>query len=191
MVRLSRDGLACRVPSWFRLPKRNDAEVEEGCILDGTRSDAPEKVEGPFVQAAFLCERVLQEQDGVISIIRIVDRFTTIVHGPQAPESMPSLPLNATLFICLKSGFVRGRHDIEVEIFGPSGQPVPPGKLSVPTLFEGDADRGVNLILPFGFMPKEEGLYWFDIRFEKRTLTRVPLRLVFQPLPTSGPPAPP
>ena len=29
---------------------------------------------GPYIQVAAFCERVLQEADGVVSLIRIVDR---------------------------------------------------------------------------------------------------------------------
>jgi hypothetical protein len=29
---------------------------------------------GPYLNAALLCEKVLQERDGVLSIIRIIDR---------------------------------------------------------------------------------------------------------------------
>ncbi len=30
---------------------------------------------GPFLQAAFICEKVLTEADGTVSAIRIIDRF--------------------------------------------------------------------------------------------------------------------
>ena len=38
--------------------------------------------EGPNVVAAVFCEKVLQEKDGVLSAIRIVDRFTVSVEAP-------------------------------------------------------------------------------------------------------------
>src|SRR5574341_341076 len=106
----------------------------------------PERIEGPYLAVAVLCERVLEERDGVLSIVRIVDRLTTTIAGPDAPERMPANPVNLTLLVGLKSGFVRGRHDIEIKIVDPSGRTL--GKMPIPVLFEGDEDRGVNLILP-------------------------------------------
>ena len=34
------------------------------------------QADGPFVAAAFICERVLREVDGVLSAMRIIDRVT-------------------------------------------------------------------------------------------------------------------
>lgn len=33
---------------------------------------------GPYVNAALICEKVLQETDGVLSVVRIIDRFTIV-----------------------------------------------------------------------------------------------------------------
>jgi hypothetical protein len=56
-----------------------------------------------------------------------------------------------------------------------------------PVLFEGE-DRGVNLIVNAAFEPDQEGLYWFDVFFEEDRVTRIPLRAIYQPMPTAGPP---
>ena len=46
--------------------------------------------QGPYLSAAFFCEKVLVEQDGVKSAIRIVDRVTrTVVHPNPPPEMEP------------------------------------------------------------------------------------------------------
>ncbi len=60
---------------------------------------------GPFLQAAFICEKVLQEADGVVSAIRIIDRFF-IGPGPgqQAAAAMPAVVMSHTLFVTFKSG---------------------------------------------------------------------------------------
>jgi hypothetical protein len=59
---------------------------------------------GPYLSVATLCERALQETDGVISLVRIVDRWT--VSGPT--EDMPLTPIQATMVLMFKSGFHRG-----------------------------------------------------------------------------------
>ena len=38
--------------------------------------------QGPYLSAALLCEKVLEEKDGVKSAIRIIDRVTRTVTGP-------------------------------------------------------------------------------------------------------------
>lgn len=40
---------------------------------------------GPYLQAALLCERVMEEKDGVLSVIRIIDRLIHTALGPAGP----------------------------------------------------------------------------------------------------------
>lgn len=139
--------------------------------------------DGPFVMAAFFCERVLEEKDGVASFIRVIDRIISQAIGPGAPEKMPLTTWAATLVIGLKSGFAKGSYSVTVQGHSPTGRALPPATL--PVFLEGD-DRGANL---FGIMQlqlDEDGLYWFDVFFEKRFLTRIPLRIVYQRLQVGG-----
>jgi hypothetical protein len=64
--------------------------------------------DGPFVQMACFCEKVLNEQDGVLSIIRVIDRLIVSTSGLGAPEQMPAGQMNFPLVVILKSGFVKG-----------------------------------------------------------------------------------
>ena len=139
------------------------------------------ELSGPHVNAAFLCERVLIEQDSVASAIRIVDRMYFLVDE----EGEPVAPHNVlTLFVNLKSGQARGSYDVAVELERPSGERVPVIKSNV--LLEGE-ERGVNILLPVDFQPEGgAGLYWFDILFDSQPLTRIPLRVVYQSPPTVG-----
>jgi hypothetical protein len=128
---------------------------------------------GPYVAVAVFCEKPLREMDGVLSLIRIVDRITF-----HLTETQPvSDPVRLFLMLCLKAGHMQGTHQISVRATGPSGQEL--GTLQVPALFESN-DRGVTLMIPFPFLPGEDGLYWFDVAVEGQTLTRVPLRAIFQ-----------
>jgi hypothetical protein len=137
--------------------------------------------EGPFIQAAAICERVLQEQDGAVSAIRIIDRITFI----SDPDGRPLVATQPVWFlIALKSGSARGRHAVSIVREEPSGISAP--VLSADLLFEGE-ERGANLVVQGAFQPEEEGLYWFDVFLGETRLTRMPLRAVFQRLPTAGP----
>lgn len=141
---------------------------------------------GPFLTAALFCERVLEERDGVLTLVRIVDRFIQRAAGPSPPPEMPSFPINVTVFISVKSGAARGRHTITVRPEDPSGLQLE--AVQLPVLFEGE-DRGSNLVLNVGFQAEHEGLYWFDVLLdEKALLTRMPLRVVYEPTRLAGTP---
>jgi len=132
---------------------------------------------GPFLQAALICERVLVEQDGVLSLIRVIDRLIRHADAGEPEELAPfTQPIHVVLL--MKSGAARGRFEVTVGVEKPSGELG--DAIAVPVHFEGE-DRGVQVILPMSFAADQEGLYWFDVGFEGRRLTRMPLRVVYQP----------
>ena len=136
---------------------------------------------GPFLQAATICERVLQEQDGAISVVRMIDRIFFMSDS----EGRPLRPEQPVWFlISFRSGAARGRHTITINRENPSGLSAP--VLNADLLFEGE-ERGANLVVQAAFQPDEEGLYWFDVLLGDVLLTRMPLRAIFQRPPTAGP----
>jgi hypothetical protein len=137
--------------------------------------------DGPYLTAAVICERVLQEQDGVVSAIRIIDRVF-FVAGPDGQPLNPQHPV--TFLIQFKSGAARGRFTVKVDREKPSGEQGP--VFEAPVFFEGE-ERGVNLVVNAAFEPDQEGLYWFGVIFEDQCVTRIPLRAIYQPLPVAGP----
>jgi len=134
-------------------------------------------VNGPYLAMAILCEKALQEQDGVMSVIRVVDRVLHTVAGPSAPESMPPLPINLVAVVSFKSGEARGRYAVKLRPETPSG--LKKQEISLPVLFEGGEDRGVNVIVNISLQVQEEGLYWFDVLLDDVVVTRIPLRVVY------------
>lgn len=140
-------------------------------MADSTRT------EGPWLTAALICERVLQEADGTLSAIRIVDRITNSAIGQGTPAEMPPMPVNLTLLIALKAGAAHGRHDLKVELEGPNGLRTPVAE-TISVLFEGE-DRGANVVLALNWIAQHEGLYWFDVVLNERLVSRVPLRVVY------------
>lgn len=133
--------------------------------------------DGPYLIAAVICEKVLQEKDETISIIRMIDRVTLTAPASASPETLPPIPLNLNAFISFKSGSARGRHTVKFRTETPSGIKSPEQLL--PVLFEGE-DRGANLILNLNIVIDQEGVYWFDVFLEDRLLTRIPLRVLYQ-----------
>jgi len=52
---------------------------------------------GPYVQAACICEMVIEDKTGAISLIRLIDTLTHEVGGPNPPDEMPPLSFNGKL----------------------------------------------------------------------------------------------
>jgi len=141
-------------------------------------------VRGPYVQMAAFCERVLHEADGVISLIRVVDRITHVERGSAAPEEMPEVHYPLTLVVTLKSGSARGRHELTFTPQLPDGQKLQPITMTIQ--MEGE-QRGVNIISQIDIPYKLEGLYWFVISFDGQPITRVPLEIQYSRLVTGSP----
>jgi len=131
---------------------------------------------GPYLQAALLCERVIEEKDGVLSVMRIIDRLIHTAMGSGAPEIMPPLTHAMTALVILKSGTARGPVQVRIDMEEPSGL-VTPGP-SMTALMEGE-DRGQNLIMGMQTTFKEAGLYWFSVYLDEQLATRMPFRVVY------------
>ena len=155
-----------------------------------TNLEGQESIKGPFITCACLCEKVLQEKDGILSAVRIIDRMTinlipnpafSLPPGilPPLPTKLPPLPLTVSLLIMFKSGDIRGSYPIRIVGNNPSQREF--FSFENNALFEGE-DRGVNLVLNINFVVQEEGVHWFNVNFseEKNPRTRIPLRIVYQ-----------
>ncbi|MGB2800632.1 MAG: hypothetical protein WBC82_12405 [Dehalococcoidia bacterium] len=142
---------------------------------------------GPYLKAAVFCEKVLREPDGVMSLIRVVDRVTITATGPDAPATMPKTPYNITAVIALTSGQSRGRHEIKIEQEEPSGLKKPPFLATVQ--MEGE-DRSANVIVNMHLTFEMEGLFWFYVYIDDTLLTKMPFRIMYARMST-GTPRPP
>ncbi len=137
----------------------------------------------PYLSMAIFCEKVLRETDNVMSVIRVIDRFNVL--GGTA--EMAPTPLQFTVLISFKSGFMRGKQMLAIRPKSPNKEDLP--QMSFPMLFEGDEDRGSALIAQMNFVATQEGVYWFDVHFNEELITRMPLRVTYQqggPIMVSG-----
>lgn len=132
---------------------------------------------GPYLQMAVFCEQVIEDKQGILTLVRIIDRTTMTASGPNAPEKMPPFPVNANMVIGFKTGFAKGSHEVKIRPTSPDGRQLP--EVTVPMHLEGD-DRGANLVLPFRMMAEQDGLYWFDVYVGNRLFTRMPFRILYQ-----------
>jgi hypothetical protein len=151
------------------------------------KTSTPDEL-GPYLNAAFICERVLQERDGVMSAIRIIDRLTHTIPGANV-DVMDPFPYEFTLFLGFKSGEALGNYQISIQPFKPEANE----KMSAAIYtvnFEAPADRGVGICANMQIQFDVPGLWWFDIYLTElsglkriRRVTRIPFRIVYLPQP--------
>jgi hypothetical protein len=143
-------------------------------------------ISGPHLAAAFLCEKVLQERDGVPSYIRVVDRFSIVI-PPKLPAGVslppgfqvPAPVIQAFLVIAVKAGSLGvGKYNLVIKMNKPDGSLQQEN--TVPIFLNGSDDNGVAAISPLVIVGPEEGLFWIDIYFEESLLTRIPMRVLHQ-----------
>lgn len=126
----------------------------------------------PFVAAAVLCEKVLVDEEGVPSLIRVVDTYKI-----DLPKELPAgtgAVAKFTAFFAIRSGDVVGKSELSIKLRNPDGKVVNiPQKW--PVLLGGN-EQGANLKLEFG-LPIVYGLYWLDLYWNGDLLTSAPFRL--------------
>jgi hypothetical protein len=127
----------------------------------------------PYLAMAVFCEKVLQEKDGVLSLIRVVDQINCAGRS----EQMPPTPIQLVAVLAFKAGFLRGKYMIKLRPKPPSREAMSTNEF--PAFFEGE-DRGVNIIVNYGFVTQEEGIYWFDVLVEEELITSISLRILYQ-----------
>ena len=130
-----------------------------------------------------MCERVLQERDGVLSFIRVIDRVT---HTVPFDRSSPEEEFTYTVFVAATwiSGDAKGRHEVSFTLERHDGLVTDFG----PTFdihFEG-ANRGPGVVFQSELTLKHEGLHWLAVRLDKETQTFMPLEVLYQRQPKSS-----
>jgi hypothetical protein len=143
---------------------------------------------GPFVAVATFCEKVMQEADNVLTVVRVVDQLNANATGPDVPDEMPPLPTNLHIAIVLRRGAARGRQKVKLRPEAPGGEQ---RDIAIETFVNltGDPEAGANIVIDFsGFAVDREGLWWFDVLFGdvETLLARIPLRVNYHPRRTPG-----
>jgi len=132
----------------------------------------------PFVSLAAFCDRVLQESDGTLSLIRIIDRVTVVALEGVLPEQMPAMVVHVNAALGFKSGAVQGTRDITLRVKNPQDK-VQEEKPPFPVHFQG-GNQGINLVFTLGFETRREGVHWIDVLVGDHVVTSMPLEVVYQ-----------
>jgi hypothetical protein len=145
-----------------------------------------EAVGGPYLDAALICERVLQDKDGAYSAIRLVNRITFFDLAVES-GALISLPLAG--MVSFKAGDVQGGRELFLYLTNPSGrrEPLPGVKHPTRLEFQG-GDTGVVMPFPIQLNYEGDGTYWIDVELDGKVRSRMPLTFVTK---KEAPPLPP
>ncbi len=134
--------------------------------------------DGPHLVTAIICEKVLEEKNGVKTAVRIVDRFTrTVTSSGPDPDTIPPMTRQLNLLVRFKKGESGSKHDLKLDMINPDGNST--GTLSQTLVFEGGPDRGIDMVLPLDVQFDRDGIYWIDVYLDEIRVTRIPMRVIF------------
>ena len=134
--------------------------------------------------SAFLCERILQEPDSVLSAIRIVDVFYVPELPAYAPEGTAVVAELHCLVILKAHPGYRDRNSIEFKLLNTKGDLTPLGDASM-TDFAGrlgnDVPGGANITLKLNLGVKNFGTCYICVYLDGEEIIRVPFTLLPSP----------
>jgi len=113
-----------------------------------------------------ICERVLNEVDGVLSAIRIADLFFFSIH-PQIPIEQQAVPISAVVSVRVLE-IDDLDHSVQLKLIRPNGEESAVGepvKVKISQKFSG-APGGINSIANLGIVPKQMGQHRLVVIFD-------------------------
>ena len=129
--------------------------------------------EEPYVALACLCEKALQEKDGVYSLIRIVDIFY-VPEPPDPPDEEVAVAFYAV--ISLRVVELEGSFDLALQVSRPDGTDdtmMEPEKVGL-----SGEQQNINVIVQIAIRRFQLGQYWLNVLWDGKVLTTVPFRLI-------------
>jgi hypothetical protein len=137
----------------------------------------------PYIIAAFLCEKVLQETDKVLSAIRIIDIFTVPPRPKElSPEIQPTIQM--TMLAMFRSE-EPSSHSLTFDVVSPSGKVNHVGNPVAINIV--GQEHGANVVIQFPVNIGEAGSYWIDLLLDGDRVTRVPFAIQLSSQPSTLP----
>ncbi len=131
----------------------------------------------PYLKLGAICERVLEEKDGVLSLIRIVDKFTITITGKEPPDQLPPGGKVLTIIMAWVGGL--GSHEVAFNIIAPGGETQRSPQSWSFTL---DAiTRGHNIVVTLPVRIAKAGVYWIEFILNGQVKSRIPFQVLYEP----------
>jgi hypothetical protein len=132
----------------------------------------------PFVAAMVFCERAIEDQEGIFTLVRLFDELNlTIPEDMPEPTEEAPLPVQLTLFVALKEYLQEHQEPLTFVALHADGSETILGRmprLSDPT------KMNQNAHITFGLGLSKFEKMWFELRYGDRPLTRIPLSVTLQ-----------
>jgi hypothetical protein len=104
---------------------------------------------------------------------------------------MQPQPIQAVIMVGLKGGGIpSGSYRVNLRVLKPN-EFRPVFEIENDVFFNGLPEHGVTIGTPLLMLADEEGLYWVELRFIDRMITRIPFRVTLVAVPTIQPGHPP
>ena len=132
---------------------------------------------GPYVAMAVFCQRVDRQPDGTVDVVGVVDGVSVTPPDLEPPSSdatgvdAPAV-IRLLGLVSVRAGRLRGRHLLSLKAHFPGGDE---GAALTREVEFSDVAPGATMSFPLELEAREAGLYWFDVFFDDRPLTRMPL----------------
>lgn len=130
----------------------------------------------PCLKLGVICERVLEEKDSVLSLVRVVDKFTIAITGKEPPDQLPEGIVNLTIVMSWAGGL--GRHEATFNITSPGGgiQPSPRSwSFNLDSL-----NRGHNIVVTLPVKITNPGVYWIEFILNDKVKSRIPFQVLYE-----------
>jgi hypothetical protein len=129
----------------------------------------------PRLRVGTLCERTLEEKDGVLSLIRLIDRLVITAEGVEVPKDLPPGQVAVMVVMSWVNGL--GDYEAKIRVDMPDG-----GSIESMTLpFHLDSfDKVQNHVVRMLIPVRRAGLYWFRFLLGDEVRGEVPLRVIYQ-----------
>lgn len=138
----------------------------------------PNKITEPYLTVAVFCERALEEKDGIISAIRVVDRLHIKPAAFEAIDKNNPALIQIIFLLKFTSINYAGKRTLSIKSEAPNKK-VNQIIGDTPIVFEADK-MGVQVRVLLTIAVKQEGTYWVTPYLDGETFMRVPLEIRFQ-----------
>ncbi|OGO06160.1 MAG: hypothetical protein A2Y60_06150 [Chloroflexi bacterium RBG_13_54_9] len=129
----------------------------------------------PHLRIGAICERVLEEKDGAISLIRVIDRLIITAQGADVPQELP--PGQAVITAVMSWAGGLGSYEAKIRVQMPGGESLETE--TFPFLLD-SLDRAHNIIVQWALPIKRQGVYWVEFLLGDEVKSRAPWRVVYQ-----------
>lgn len=129
----------------------------------------------PHLKLGVICEQALIEKDNVLSLIRIVDKFTLTITGKEPPNQLPQVRKAMTIVMTWTGGL--GSHEAAFNIVSPGGE-----TQNSPTTWSFHLDslnQGHNIIVKVPIRINKAGVYWVEFLLNDNVESRIPFQVVY------------